>query len=442
MITDARKGKVSVMSLFKGPMQQHIPGHKDLTDHKDTLVLKPQQQVYIPLCASHSTEFEVLVNEGDHVYVGTKIAVCNDRMVVPIYASISGTVGNVQKLMHATLKPQNHLCIINDGKYETKQAFKPLDYQRAGKEELVDFMMNAGIVGCGGAGFPSYIKYKATQDIKKLIIDAVECEPYITADYKIIQANLDLMVTGVLAMKKMAQAQEAVIAIKKTHPDLIKQVQEAVANIAGVVVTAVPDVYPMGWERTLVWQLMKANYEKLPSEIGVIVNNASTAIAFGDALINGMPIVEKTVTISGDGVKNPVNVRIPVGMQVKEIMEACGGYTAEDVKLIAGGPMMGKTIVNDQFVIDRPTNAITVLKTVPYKDIACLRCGQCSDHCPAGLQPVRIAQSLNAKDTAMMERLCVMDCIECGLCTYICPSRLDVTETVRKVKRQLQLAKK
>lgn len=430
------------MSLFKGPMHQHIPGHKDLTDSKDVQVLKPKQQVYIPLCAGHSVNFELLVNEGDHVYVGTKIAVCNEKMIVPIYSSVSGTVGKVQKMMHATLKPQNHLVIESDGKYETKQAFKPLDYQKAGKEELVDFMMNAGIVGCGGAGFPSYIKYKFAKDIKKLIIDAVECEPYITADYKMIQANLDLMVTGILAMKKMAQAQEAVITIKKTHPELIKQVQEAIGNIADVVVTAVPDVYPMGWERTLVRQIMKQDYEKLPSEIGAVVNNASTAIAFGNALINGMPITEKMLTVSGDGIKNPLNVRVPVGMQVKEIMEACGGYTAEDVKLIAGGPMMGKTIVNDQFVIDRPSNAITVLKTIPYKDVACLRCGQCSDHCPAGLQPVRIAQSLNAKDKAMMDRLSVMDCIECGLCTYVCPSRLDVTENVRKAKRQIQLAQK
>lgn len=423
-------------------MHQHIPGHKELTDSKDVQVLKPKQQVYIPLCAGHSVNFELLVNEGDHVYVGTKIAVCNEKMIVPIYSSVSGTVGKVQKMMHATLKPQNHLVIESDGKYETKQAFKPLDYQKAGKEELVDFMMNAGIVGCGGAGFPSYIKYKFAKDIKKLIIDAVECEPYITADYKMIQANLDLMVTGILAMKKMAQAQEAVITIKKTHPELIKQVQEAIGNIADVVVTPVPDVYPMGWERTLVRQIMKQDYEKLPSEIGAVVNNASTAIAFGNALINGMPITEKMLTVSGDGIKNPLNVRVPVGMQVKEIIEACGGYTAEDVKLIAGGPMMGKTIVNDQFVIDRPSNAITVLKTIPYKDVACLRCGQCSDHCPAGLQPVRIAQSLNAKDKAMMDRLSVMDCIECGLCTYVCPSRLDVTENVRKAKRQIQLAQK
>lgn len=430
------------MSLFKGPMRQHIPGFKNLTDHKEVIEIKPGAQVSIPLYATHSANFEVLVKEGDKVFIGTKIAVCNEKMVVPIFSSVSGIVVGVKKIMHGSLKPVDHLVIDNDGQYESIQSFKPMEYQQSGKDELVEFMMNAGIVGCGGAGFPAYIKYKFAKDIKMLIINAVECEPYITADYKMIQSNLDLLITGVLAMKKMAQAQEAVIAIKKTHPDLIRQVEAAIQGTGGIRVAAVPDVYPMGWERTLVRELMKKNYDKLPSEVGAIVNNATTAIAFANALLNGMPIVEKTITVSGDGVKNPCNVIVPVGTPVDEIIEACGGYTSEEVKLICGGPMMGKTIVNDKFVIDRPTNAITVLHAVPYNAIACLRCGMCSDHCPAGLQPVRIAQSVNAKDKAMMERSSAMDCIECGLCTYMCPSKLDVTETVRKAKRQLALAKK
>ena len=148
------------------------------------------------------------------------------------------------------------------------------------------------------------------------------------------------------------------------------------------------------------------------------------------------------LTVSGNAVKNPVNVRVPVGVPASEVIAACGGYTSEDVKLIAGGPMMGKTIVNDKFVIDRNMNALTVLENKPFDSVACLRCGKCSDHCPAGLQPVRIAQAVKTKDKKAMENLCAMDCIECGLCTYICPSRLNVTENVRTAKRQLMLAKK
>ena len=331
---------------------------------------------------------------------------------------------------------------ISDGLYERVRSFEPLDYKSADRTALIDFMMNAGIIGLGGAGFPAYIKYKFAKDVKKLIINAVECEPFITADYKMIQAHKEEFVTGVAAMKKMAMAPEAVIAIKKTHPDLIQFVEEAVKGMEGFSVAAVPDVYPMGWERVLVREIMHAEYEKLPGEVGAIVNNATTAIAFGDALLTGTPIVSKTLTVSGNAIKKPVNVQVPVGVPVSEIVAACGGYTCEDVRLIAGGPMMGKTIVNDKFVIDRNMNALTILENKPFDSIACLRCGKCSDHCPAGLQPVRIAQAVKTNDKKAMEKLCAMDCIECGLCTYICPSRLDVTENVRRAKRQLMLAKK
>lgn len=431
-----------MMSLFKGPMRQHIQGHKELTEHVDILEIKAGNCVYIPMLSGASTNLEMLVQEGDKVLVGTKLAVCNERNVVPIYSSVSGTVKGIEKRMHSSLKPVNHLVIENDREYKKEQSFEPLDYETADRTALIDFMMNAGIIGLGGAGFPAYIKYKFAKDVEKLIINAVECEPFITADYKMIQAHKEELVIGILAMKKMAMAKEAVIAIKKTHPDLISFCEEAVKGLDGVSVVAVPDVYPMGWERVLVREIMHKEYEKLPGEVGAIVNNATTAIAFGNALLHGEAIITKTLTVSGNAIKHPQNVTVPVGVPVNEVVEACGGYTCDDVKLIAGGPMMGKTIVNDKFVIDRNMNAITILANKPYDSVACLRCGKCSDHCPAGLQPVRIAQAVKTKDKNAMEKLCAMDCIECGLCTFICPSRLDVTENVRKAKRQLMMAKK
>ena len=269
------------------------------------------------------------------------------------------------------------------------------------------------------------MKYRGVSGIEKLIINAVECEPFITADYKMVQANVEEMLLGVRTMKRMANAKEALIAIKKSHPDLIDLVEKACAG-----------------KDVLVRELMHKEYEKLPSEVGAVVNNATTAIAFARALTKGEPIVDKVVTVSGTAVREPVNVHVAVGTPVHEIIEACGGYTCDEVKLIAGGPMMGKTIVNDQWVIDRATNAITVLESRPFDSIACLRCGRCSDHCPAGLQPVRIAQAVKLKDSEAMKKRGAMDCIECGLCTYVCPSRIDVTENVRKAKRTLAAAKK
>lgn len=430
------------MSLFKGPMRQHIKGYKDLTDHIDVLHVEAGKEVYIPLICGASTTLDMLVKEGDHVCIGTKIAQCNERNVVPIYASVSGTVKGVQKIMHATLKPVNHLVIENDGCHERVKAFEPLAYEKSDRETLIEFMMNAGIIGLGGAGFPAYIKYKFAKDVDVLIINAVECEPFITADYKTIQSQIKELKIGILAMKKMAMAKSVVIAIKNSHPDLIAFVNDAFNDVADVSANGVPDVYPMGWERVLVRELLHKEYDKLPGEVGAIVNNAETAIAFGEALLYGQAITSRTLTVSGTGVKHPCNVSVPVGVRAKDVIDACGGYTSDEVKVIAGGPMMGKTIVNDQFVIDRNMNAITVLENKPYSSVSCLRCGMCSDYCPAGLQPVRIAQAVKTNDKAAMEKCAAMDCIECGLCTYICPSRLDVTENVRKAKRQLALAKK
>ena len=199
------------MSLLTGSMRHHIPGYKDVTEKKEIQEVKAGSQVLIPLYASHSTKFDVLVKEGDHVCVGTKIAECNDRMYVPIYSSVSGTVKGVQKRMHMTLKPLDHVVIDNDGKMEYIQSFAPLDYQSASREELIAFMKEAGIIGQGGAGFPTYVKYEQAKDIKKLIIDGAECEPYVTADHKMMETRLDDMIVGILAMRKMAQAEEAVL---------------------------------------------------------------------------------------------------------------------------------------------------------------------------------------------------------------------------------------
>jgi electron transport complex protein RnfC len=430
------------MSLWIGTMRKHLDGHKDLTDHRDIVRVDAGKFVYIPLMSMFSTNIEVLVNEGDKVKVGTLIARRVDGMTVPFFSSVSGTVVGKQTIMHAVLKPLEHLVIENDGKYEAEQPFAPIDYVKATRDELVDFMMNAGIVGCGGAGFPTYMKYKNPKGIKILIINAVECEPYITADYRMISDNIDDLVLGTKAMLKLSTAKEAWIAIKSPKKELIAKIRAAIAGLPNILVKEVPDVYPMGWERTLVWQLLKKRYDRLPSEIGAICNNATTAIAFAQALRTGMPITEKVITVSGTGILHPSNVSVPVGVKTSEIVAKLGGYAGEEVLLIAGGPMMGKTIPSDQFVVTPYGNAITIMLPEKIDSVACLRCGRCNDTCPSGILPVRINNAEEAKDGDMIEKLHAEQCIECGLCTYVCPSKLDVAEGVRRAKRILQLRKK
>lgn len=425
------------MSLLTGPMHRHLNGHKDLTLNAPVNRSIDPDVVYIPL-VNGNAKCAPCVQVGDDVKVGTKVAERNDHFYLPLFSSVSGTVTGIEKRMTSSLTPADHLVIQNDHKYTEEKPFAPLDYEKASWEELHDFCKNAGMLGLGGAGFPTYVKYMKPENVDMLIINAVECEPYLTADYKNIEANMDLLKVGVLGFWKLAKAKHACVAIKEDKVKQIAALKETF-NGTGVEIRIVPNVYPMGWERALVYQVVGKRYDKLPIEAGCIVNNATTAIAFGNALKNGMPITHKYVTVSGDGVANPQNVYVPVGTTAHDIIDACGGYTSEDVYLIAGGPMMGRTITNDEFAIAPQNNGLTVLKNQPLEEVACLRCGRCTESCPAGLEPVRIAAAAKLKDKDALDKLHVMDCIECGMCTYVCPSKISVTENVRQGKRYIQL---
>lgn len=431
------------MSLLLGPMCNHIPGRKDLTDHSDVKVLMPAKSVYIPLFAGNNSQVEILVSEGEHVNIGTRLANTKSAFPVPLYSSVSGIYKGIVKKQHNSLKPQQHMQIDLDAEQVSQKAFEPLNWETASHDEMVEFVKNAGIIGQGGAGFPTYVKYLKPEGINTLIINAVECEPYITADYKCVMDDVETFMHGVRILRKMAGADKALIAIKKTHPDLIQVVDEEITreNLTGIETAQVPDAYPMGGERTLIRTLLKREYQKLPAECGVIVNNANTAILVARAFEKGEALSTKYLTFSGEGLKYPTNVAVPVGMEVSEIISQIGGYIdgVDSLKLIAGGPMMGKTMVSDKLVVDRAMNAITVLKNETYEPTVCLRCGSCSAHCPIGLQPVRISNAVKANDTAEMEKRGAMQCIECGLCTYVCPSHIQVTENVRRAKRTLMM---
>ncbi len=428
------------MSFLSGPMHYHLEGHKELTAHKDVLILDEPDDVFIPLVNGRVT-CTPLVNPGDTVKVGTKLGEPVDHWYVPVFSPVSGTVVGVEKRMSAMLKPTEHLHIKNDHKRERIRAFEPFDHESATREEVLAFVRSAGMLGLGGAGFPTFMKFSKPEGIDLFIVNAVECEPYLTADYKNSMANAKLMREGALALLKLSTAPKGMVAVKEDKTDLIEVLKNTFAGTA-IEVKTVPDIYPAGWERTLVYMITGKRYDRLPAEAGCILNNVSTCIALGDAMLNGAPITHKLVTVSGNGVKEPANVFCPVGTPAKTLVEACGGYVGEDCLLIAGGPMMGRAIPNDIFVIGPANNGLTVLQHREPFSVKCLRCGRCTETCPNGLEPVRINQAEKIKDLEAMKRLDVNTCIECGLCTYICPSKLDVTEGVRRAKRYLALQAK
>jgi electron transport complex protein RnfC len=427
------------MSFLQGPMNEHLNGHKDLTLGKEVLKSMDPDVVWVPLYNGNAA-CTPCVKVGDEVSIGTKVAERNDHFYLPIFSPVSGTVTGIEKFMTSGMTQGEHLRIQNDHKNTAVRAFAEFDYEKASWQELLDFVKNAGMLGLGGAGFPTYVKYMKPENVKLFIVNAVECEPYLTSDYKNIEANLSLLKTGVLALFKLSKAEKGCIAIKEDKKDQISALQTAFSGTP-IEIRTVPDKYPMGWERVLVYELTGKRYDRLPMEAGCVLNNASTAIALGDAIINGMPIIHKVLTVSGNALKQPQNIIVPIGTPAHEVIEAVGGYAdgVDDVLVIAGGPMMGKAIPNDTFVICPQNNGLTVLKNEPIDSVACLRCGKCTEHCPSGLEPVNIAAAAKKMDKDALAKLSVMDCIECGLCTYVCPSKIDVTENVRKGKRLIQL---
>ena len=428
------------MAFLIGSMCKHIDGKKNLTDKKQVVSYFDSKKVYIPLFHANS-KIELVVKEGDRVKVGTKIAEGKELFYVPLFSSVSGTVLGVESRMHSSMKKLDHLVIENDGKFE-EEKLPTLDYRTSSAEDIALFIKEKGILGQGGAGFPTYVKYVGAKGIHTVIINAVECEPFITSDYFNIKMNLDFFKEGVLALFKASNAKKVQVAIKKDKVELIDKLKSIFKENKEVEIVGVPNVYPMGWERTLIYALTKKRYDRLPSELGLIVSNATTALAFGKALITGIPITTKMITVSGNAIANPSNVLCPVGTIVNELLTACGGTTKENIQLIAGGPMMGTALTIDEFVITPYSNALTVLEYEEIKENKCLRCGACIEVCPSGLQPVNIANAEKTKNIEALVKLHYEKCIECGLCTYICPSKIAVTEKIRVAKRNMALRRK
>lgn len=428
------------MSILASKGCLHIEGHKELTKELGVEVVTAPSvigKIYVPITGANGKPMTLLVNEGDEVKINTKLGVA-PGFDVPYYSSVSGKIVGQETRFNAVVgRPVPHLVIENDFKDE-RVSLPVVDVENATKEELVNALKEAGLVGLGGSGFPTYVKYQ--KDAELILINGCECEPYLTTDQVVSPTKTDLLVKGIKILMKAANANKAMVAIKKGKPHLHEALVAAFENEENIEVVEVADVYPVGWERVLIRKVLRKEYDRLPNEVGVTVNNIQTAIAAADALLNGNAVTRKTITVSGNAVARVGNFEVPVGTVAGSLIEYLGGYTEENVILLAGGPMTSKGQMNDKFIIERQTGGLTVLKHVEVKSEACLRCGACTNHCPAGLQPVEIKRAVEAKDVDRMIALNADRCIECGLCSFVCPSKIDVTEAMKKAKLQLRIA--
>ncbi|MCI5745660.1 MAG: RnfABCDGE type electron transport complex subunit C [Erysipelotrichaceae bacterium] len=433
------------MSLFGSKGHRHLDGHKELTKHEEIISLvsgdNMVKQVYFPTMSPNGKPITYTVKEGDYVKVGSKIGTRTD-FYVPIYCSVSGVVQASKMVFSPQVgRAIQHVVIANDGQYVEEEPLKTVTLSSS-KEEIFEAIKEAGLVGMGGAGFPTYIKYNNPKNIDTLLVNGVECEPYLTTDFIAMQQDVDNLLLGCEYLMKASGAKRAIIAFK-VHKDEVKEAIEAKLSAhENITICEVPDQYPMGWERTLVKQVLKKEYDKLPSEAGAVVNNAQTVISLGKVLSTGKVITNRLVTVSGDGVNHPTNVLCPIGTLASELVSSCGGYVEGDINLIPGGPMCAKAVKQDDFPILLQMGSLTILKFKQVETVPCLRCGACTMNCPAGLQPVEIKIAFERKDTDRMEKLNIMSCVECGMCSYVCPSHIEVTESVKKAKMIYRLMKK
>lgn len=423
------------MSIFTTLGHKHlsrIEETKKLSMGKEILFFDPKE-VFVPIVDSVTSKpLTLSVQVGVEVKEGQLIG--TNEKGSPIFASVSGKIVREEVLLHAKLgRNVKHFVIENDFKHEKEKPLQVLD-DSASPQDIVQRMKEAGLTGQGGAGFPTYIKYmNAINNIDTILINGVECEPYLTTDHEAMLEHKDELIKGVQYMLKASGANDAYIVYKNGNADLDELYSDLESINPNIHVAHVKRVYPSGWERTLVKSVLKRTYDKLPSEVHVIVNNVTTAIMLARAM-NGELETRKVITVSGKGVDNPANVNVPIYTKAGDIIEFVGGYNVEDASLSFGGPMCSRGVMNDQAVILPYDNGLVVMPRLKLDTLPCLRCGACVDHCPSALQPVSIKDAYQAKNMDKMMALTPWHCVGCGLCSYVCPSKIDVTDFVKKAK--------
>lgn len=414
-----------------------IPTRKTMSIKEKIGVYNKMKYVYIPLISGNDTNITVSVKKGDYVYKGSIVGKRKGNFRIPIHSSVSGTVIDYEEKYVSNGKKVKCVVIENDFLDALEKEYENNDITKYTKKEFLKTLQDCGIVGLGGSGFPTYVKYNIDKKIHTLIINAVECEPYITADFVLFREKCEEILETIDAIREINGIDEAIIAIKNYNTELKEIIDNYIGTYLKLRVVEVPNLYPMGWEKNLVKYIKKTDYSRLPMEKGIIVNNVSTIYAIYEALKYKKPLTERIVTFTGENLKRPQNVMVKIGTPASEVIKKVGGLNKKEVTYVAGGPMMGIEVPNDDVIINCNDNCILVLNNVK-QDIeqTCMRCGKCVENCPAKLSPVLIGEALNNPEK--LKRLEPNRCVECGLCSYICPAKINVREKVRLAKETLR----
>ena len=425
-----------------------VRDYKALTKALPTLRYVDPERVFIHLQNGRCKTYDLTVTEGDRVKMGEIIGVRHGGFFEqPIHSTVSGVVGTISKKFHRTGRKVDCIEIRNDFKdtYHESIVDRPDSViESLSQDEMVSIVKEKSLVGLGGSGFPTYIKLGTKEKINTVVINAVECEPYLSSDYRLILEHPGRVVTGMKYIMQALNCDEGIIAIK-SEKDPLYQVLTQVLNVRfpelNIRVAKLGNHYPQGWEIEMFkWALgIEIPHGELPMKYGVIGFNVSTSVGVFDAIKHNLPVVKRHFTLTGDAIKFPQNYRVRVGTSVRELIKESDGYVdgIDEVLLIAGGPMMGTSSVSDDIIVSKTTTSVIALKNVEYKEEPCVRCGSCVYSCPVKIEPVQIMNAVKRNDKDAMKGLEANKCIECGLCAYVCTSKIHVTDYIRKAKRAI-----
>ncbi len=437
------------MGIATFPGGIHPYDGKELSMDKPTCVLLPKGDLVFPLIQHIGAPAKPLVAKGDKVLVGQKIAEATGFVSANIISSVSGTVKEIEKRLTVQGRMVDSIIIENDNEYTKIEGFgKKRDYNSLSKEEIRNLVKEAGVVGMGGAGFPTHIKLAPKDDSKidYVIVNGAECEPYLTSDYRMMLEEPEKIIGGLKVMLRLFENAKGIIAIEDNKPEAIKLITTLVQKEKGIEVRTLKTKYPQGGERQLVYAVTgrKLNSKKLPSDVGCVVDNIDTVIAIYNAVALNTPLIRRIITVSGDAVKNPQNFNVAVGIDYWELIEAAGGFFDKPQKLVSGGPMMGNAMFNSNIPVTKVSSAMLgfLADKAAVEESPCIRCGRCITACPLELMPFELAAISMRSDEERFVEMDGMECCGCGSCSYVCPAKRSLTQSIMQCRADVMAKRK
>ncbi len=436
------------MGLFTFRGGIHPPDNKEVTEKRKIEDFKRPKFVYLPMLQHIGSILEPLVKVGDRVLKGQKIADSDAFLSVPIHSPVSGIVKKIEVMPFTMRGKVNTVVIENDYEEEWIERKKYTNHKELSKEELLGIIRENGIVGLGGAAFPTHVKLNPPKDkkIDTLLINGAECEPYLNTDNRLMIEMPEGFIKGIEIVMHILDVKKAIIGIENNKQEAIKIVREYLKNREDILLYELETKYPQGGEKQLIKAMLNRDVPsgKLPLEVGVVVQNSATLYSIYNAVYNGHPLIEEIITVSGKGIGKASNLKVAIGTHIKEIVEEVGIDREVTKKLVTGGPMMGIAQYTEDVPIIKGSSGILALSKKeinPTRSRSCITCGKCVTVCPMNLSPLMYSKLVRFENWEELKNYHLLDCMECGSCQYVCPANRPLTEAIRLGKAKLRSMK-